>query len=72
MSTLNPNSLNGSIITENDSREIEEPTNKEPTVSSFIDLDILKELQRELHLHDVENVFDVKVNNIYLTSNIYT
>ncbi|VVC34637.1 Hypothetical protein CINCED_3A002571 [Cinara cedri] len=60
ISTMNPNSLNGSIIAENDSHVIEEQTDKEPIVTSFIHLDILKELQRELHLLDVENEFDVK------------
>jgi len=53
--------LNGSIIAENDAQKIEEETNEEPKTSSFIDIDILKELQRELHLLDVENEFDVKV-----------
>ncbi|XP_022163033.1 uncharacterized protein LOC111028616 [Myzus persicae] len=60
VSTINQNSLNGSIITENDAQLIEEETNEEPKTSSFIDIDILKELQRELHLLDVENEFDVK------------
>lgn len=61
MSTINQNSLNGSIVAENDAQKIEEETNEEPKTSSFIDIDILKELQRELHLLDVENEFDVKV-----------
>lgn len=61
MSTINQNSLNGSIIAENNAQNIEEETDKEPITSSFIDIDILKELQRELHLLDVENEFDVKV-----------
>jgi len=61
VSTINQNSLNGSIIAENDDQKIEEETNEEPKTSSFIDIDILKELQRELHLLDVENEFDVKV-----------
>lgn len=61
MSTINPNSLNGSIIAETDHQEIEEQTDLEPITTSFIDIDILKELQRELHLLDVENEFDVKV-----------
>lgn len=61
MSTINQNSLNGSITAENDAQKIEEETNEEPKISSFIDIDILKELQRELHLLDVENEFDVKV-----------
>jgi len=61
VSTINQNSLNGSIIVENDAQQIEEETDEEPITSSFIDVDILKELQRELHLLDVENEFDVKV-----------
>jgi len=61
VSTINQNSLNGSLIAENDAQQIEEETNEEPKISSFIDIDILKELQRELHLLDVENEFDVKV-----------
>lgn len=61
MSTINPNSLNGSVIAETDHQEIEEQTDLEPITTSFIDIDILKELQRELHLLDVENEFDVKV-----------
>lgn len=62
MSTINQNSLNGSIITENDAIKNEEEINEEPKTSSFIDINILKELQRELYLLDVENEFDVKVN----------
>lgn len=58
---MNPNSMNGSMVAEDDRLEIEEPTDKEPILSSFIGFDILKELQRELHLLDVENEFDVKV-----------
>jgi len=61
VSTINQNSLNGSIITENDAIKSEEEINEEPKTSSFIDIDILKELQRELYLLDVENEFDVKV-----------
>lgn len=61
MSTINPNSLDGSVIAETDHQEIEEQTDLEPIKTSFIDIDILKELQRELHLLDVENEFDVKV-----------
>lgn len=62
MSTMNQNSLNGSvIIAEDGSPEFEEETDKKPMIQSFIDMDILKELQRELHLLDVENEFDVKV-----------
>jgi len=62
VSTINQNSLNGSIITENDAIKNEEEINEEPKTSSFIDINILKELQRELYLLDVENEFDVKVN----------
>lgn len=58
---MNPNSLSGSMIGENYPQDIEEPTDKEPMAKSFIELDILKELQRELYLLDVENEFDVKV-----------
>lgn len=58
---MNPNSLDGSIIAEDEDQEIEEQVDKKPAVNSFIDIDILKELQRELHLLDVENEFDVKV-----------
>lgn len=58
---MNPNSLDGSIIAEDEDQEIEEQVDKTPAVNSFIDIDILKELQRELHLLDVENEFDVKV-----------
>lgn len=61
MSTINPNSLDGSMVAEDDRREIEDPADKEPILSSYIGVDILKELQRELHLLDVENEFDVKV-----------
>lgn len=53
--------MNGSIIAENDAIKNEEEINEEPKTSSFIDIDILKELQRELYLLDVENEFDVKV-----------
>lgn len=60
VSTINQNSLNGSIITENDAIKNEEEINEEPKTSSFIDINILKELQRELYLLDVENEFDVK------------
>lgn len=68
---MNSNSLNGSIMTVNDSHEVvEEHTDKKPVVTSFIDLDILKELQRELHLLDVENEFDVKVK-LYLICDFY-
>lgn len=68
---MNSNSLNGSIMAVNDPREvIEEQTDKEPVVTSFIDLDILKELQRELDLLDVENEFDVKVK-LYLICDFY-
>lgn len=58
---MNSNSLSGSTIGENSPQDIEEPINKEPMTKSFIKLDILKELQRELHFLDVENEFDVKV-----------
>jgi hypothetical protein len=58
---MNPNSLSGSMVGENYLQDIEEPTNKEPIAKSFIELDILKELQRELHFFDVENEFDFKV-----------
>ncbi|XP_025416171.1 uncharacterized protein LOC112687588 [Sipha flava] len=60
VSTMNPNSLSGSMVGENYLQDIEEPTNKEPIAKSFIELDILKELQRELHFLDVENEFDFK------------
>jgi len=53
------------MLAVDDAQETEEQTDKEPITSSFIDLDILKELQRELHLLDVENEFDVKVNTIF-------
>lgn len=62
---MNQNSLNGSIIAEDGPQEIEEQTDKQSTIRSFIDIDILKELQRELHLLDVENEFDVKVVYLY-------
>jgi len=65
VSTINQNSLNGSIIAENDAQKIEDEINEEPKTSSFIDIDILKELQRELHLLDVENEFDVKVKILF-------
>jgi len=55
-------------LAEEDAQEIEEQTKEGPITSSFIDLDILKELQRELHLLDVENEFDVKVETILKSS----
>lgn len=67
MSTINPNSINGSIIVEDGLREVEVQNDKEPILQSFIEIDILKELQRELHLLDVENEFNVKVMyNIFI------
>lgn len=57
--------MNGSIIAEDDHQNIEEQTDNEKVISSFIDMNILKELQRELHLLDVENEFDVKVKFYY-------
>lgn len=64
VSTMNPNSLTGSVVEEQDFYDFEQ-TDQKP-INSFIDMDILKELQRELHLLDVENEFDVKVEvNVY-------
>lgn len=57
--------MNGSIIAEDDQQKIEEETINENIINSFIDMNILKELQRELHLLDVENEFDVKVKRYY-------
>lgn len=68
---MNPNSLNGSMISENEVQIIEEQSDEKPVMNSFIDLDILKELQRELHLLDVENEFDVKVN-LYVIEKLHT
>lgn len=67
---MNQNSSNNSILAEDDSREIEELIEKEPITCSFIDINILKELQRELHLLDVENEFDVKVKQCFIRSHI--
>lgn len=62
---MNPNSLTGSVVEEQDFNDFEQ-TNQKPITNSFIDIDILKELQRELHLLDVENEFDIKVEvNVY-------
>lgn len=58
---MNQNSSNNSILAEEDHQESEELIDKEPIIYSFIDIDILKELQRDLQLLDVENEFDVKV-----------
>lgn len=62
---MNPNSMTGSVVEEQDFNDIEQ-TDQKPITNSFIDIDILKELQRELRLLDVENEFDVKVEvNVY-------
>jgi len=61
MSSINPNSLTGSVVAEHDIEATEVKNVKNTIASSFIDIDILKELQRELHLLDIENEFDVKV-----------
>lgn len=61
---MNPNSLNGSVVTDHDLQTVDDQNDKEPIVKSFIEMDILRELQRELNLLDVENEFDVKVKTI--------
>lgn len=65
MSSINPNSLTGSVIAEHDIQATEEQNYEKTIGSSFIDIDILKELQRELHLLDIENEFDVKVEQCF-------
>lgn len=65
MSSMNPNSMTGSVVTEHDNHTTEEQYDEKPQTSSFIDIDILKELQRELHLLDIENEFHVKVENCF-------
>lgn len=73
---MNHNSLNNSILLEGGSQETEKLIDKEPIIYSFIDINILKELQRELHLLDVENEFNVKVkqyfiHKLHVVMNIY-
>lgn len=67
---MNQNSSNNSVLAEDDPREIEEQIENEPITCSFIDINILKELQRELHLLDVENEFDVKVIQYFIHSHM--
>lgn len=57
---MNPNSPDISV-SEKDDEEVKEPENDDYQISFFIKPEILKELQRELSLIDIENEFDMKV-----------
>ncbi|XP_050439669.1 uncharacterized protein LOC126845148 [Adelges cooleyi] len=59
MSSMNPNSPDISV-SEKDDEEVKEPENDDYQISFFIKPEILKELQRELSLIDIENEFDMK------------